>query len=144
MALKARNRKIGIAVAGGALVAGVFAASAASLGSLTASDLGTTANVVAACQTSGLGVNWGTSTYAGAGTATSTSGSTYTVSAVDLTGVLAACNGQNVKVQLADAAGAAVPNGSGTGTATTGTTSITLAGAVDTKSVEQITVTIFE
>lgn len=144
MALKARNRKIGIAVAGGALVAGVFAASAASLGTLTASDLGTTANVVAACQTSGLGVDWGTSTYAGAGTATSTSGSTYTVTTVDLTGVDAACNGQDVKIQLASAAGTPVTNGAGTGTAATGTTTVTLAGPVDTKAVEQITVTIFE
>lgn len=138
-----RNRKIGIAVAGGALVAGVFAASAASLGSLTATSLGTTANVVAACQTAGLGVNWGTSTYSGAVTATDTSGSTYTVTTLDLTGVDVACNGKALKLQLADDAGVVITNGAGTGTAATGTTTVTLAGAVDTKAVEQITVTIF-
>ncbi|MFZ1854289.1 MAG: hypothetical protein WAU06_05175 [Candidatus Nanopelagicales bacterium] len=138
-----RNRKIGIAVAGGALVAGVFAASAASLGTLSATSLGTTANVVAACQTAGLGVNWGTSTYTGTGTATSTSGSTFTVATMNLTGVAAPCSGLAYKVQLADAAGTPIVGGTGTGVAATGTTTVTLAGPVDTKKIEQVTVTIY-
>ncbi len=138
-----RNRKIGIAVAGGALVAGVFAASAASLGTLTATSLGTTASVVAACDTDGIGVNWGTSTYSGAGTATSTSGSTYNITTLDLTGVAAGCVGKTVKVQLADSAGAVITNGAGTAVGATPTITVTLSGAVDTKAVQQITVTIF-
>ncbi len=138
-----RNRKIGIAVAGGALVAGVFAASAASLGTLTATSLGTTANVVAACQTSLLGVNWGTSTYTGAGTATSTSGSTFNVSAITLTGVAAPCIGKSLKVVVADASGASLATETGLPTAASPTTSVTLSTAVDTKKIEQITVTIY-
>ena len=139
-----RNRKIGIAVAGGALVAGVFAASAASLGTLTTTNLGTTAAVVAACDTDGIGVTWGGSSYLGVATGvtppSSTAGSTYNLTTLTLTGVDAACNTQNYKVTLAGA------NGTAIATATPGVVAVAPAGvvvtfpsAVDTKAIEQIT-----
>ncbi|MGV1037752.1 MAG: hypothetical protein ACOYD0_12115 [Candidatus Nanopelagicales bacterium] len=138
-----RNRKIGIAVAGGALVAGVFAASAASLGPMTATSLGTTATVVATCQTTGLGVNWGTSVYAGAGTATDTTGSTFNVPTLTLTGVAAPCVGKSLKVVVADAAGLSLATETGPTVAVSPTTTVTLSTAVDTKKVYQVTVTIY-
>ncbi len=138
-----RNRKIGIAVASGALVAGVFAASAASLGPLTSTSLGTTANVVAACQTTGLGVNWGGSVYAGSGTATDTSGSTFNAPTLTLTGVAAPCVGKSIKVVVADAAGVSLATETGSPVGVSPSTSVNLSPAVDTKKVYQVTVTIY-
>ena len=141
-----RNRKIGIAVAGGALVAGVFAASAASLGTLTATNLGTTAGVVAACDTDGIGVNWGASSYLGVATGvtppSATAGSTYELTQLTLTGIAAGCNTQNYKVTLAGASGAAIATAT-PGTITGTSQLITFPTAVDTKAIEQITVTIY-
>ena len=106
-------------------------------------------NVVAACQSSGLGVTWsnGPGTYAGAGTATSTSGSTFTQDSLTISGVDANCNGKNMKVVLANSAGTAVAT-SNVVTAATGTTVVSntdwaSGSPFDTKSVSQVTVTIY-
>lgn len=138
-----RNRKIGVAVAGGALLAGVFAASAASLGSLTVESLGTTANVVAACQSSGLTAgSWNTGglAYNGAGTATDTSGSTYDSTGFVLGGI-AGCASKPYKVTVADAAGASLQEV--TGTLGAGPTQTITYPATDSKKISQVTITIY-
>lgn len=52
-----RRRKIGVAIAVASIMAGVLAASAASLGSLSVRNLGATNSIVAPCQSSGLSLN---------------------------------------------------------------------------------------
>lgn len=146
---KSVRNKVLLATGAGVAATGAIAASAASLGTITPQSLGTTANVVAACQSSGLGVTWsnGPGTYAGAGTATSTSGSTFTQDSLTISGVDANCNGKNMKVVLANSAGTAVAT-SNVVTAATGTTVVSntdwaSGSPFDTKSVSQVTVTIY-
>lgn len=137
-----RNRKIGIAVAGGALVAGVFAASAASLGTLTVSNLGTTAEVVAACQNGGLTITtWTPQTYQAAATATPTTGSTYLTGGATLGGLSAACQSKPYKLTVAKADGTSLAESTGsTPAAPSGPITFT---AVDSKLIEQVTLTIY-
>lgn len=61
MANKDMKKRAGIAVAAGVVVAGALGASAATLGSLNASNLGSAQAVVAACQEDGkvIDVTWG-------------------------------------------------------------------------------------
>ena len=143
-----RNRKIGIAIAGGACVAGVFAASAASLGTLTVQSLGTTANVVAACN-GGAGATvsgWNALNYAGISTAvtspTSTQGSTYNNTGLSFSSGSATCSGKAYKLQLADSLGATVA-AEVTGTVGAGGSGVITYAAVDSKKIEQVTITIY-
>lgn len=141
--LSRRSRAL-TAVGAGCVAAGVLAASAASLGTLTVSTLGTTANVVAACQTDdALALtSWG-STYSGASTATASTGSSFNVNSVVLTGVAAGCQGKSFKFVLATSTGASLTETSGT--VTTGSyQTITIAGTVDSKVVDQATLTIYQ
>ena len=143
-----RNRKIGIAIAGGAIVAGVFAASAASLGTLTVDSLGTTAAVVAACN-NGAGANitgWTALNYSGVATGatspTSTQGSTYLNTGLSYSTNSATCAGKSFKLALADSTGATLaPEVTGT-VGAGGSGAVTYAG-VDSKKIEQVTLTVY-
>lgn len=57
MANKNMKKRAGIAVAAGVVVAGALGASAASLGVLNASNLGSASTTVAACQQAGVPIN---------------------------------------------------------------------------------------
>ncbi len=86
------RRKIGIALLGGVLAAGLAGASAATLGGLTGAGLGADDAIVASCDSDGIATAYTTSYNATA--------QTYQVTAVNFTGVNAACNGKAASVSL--------------------------------------------
>ncbi len=143
--LSRRSRAL-TAVGAGCVAAGVLAASAASLGTLNVNDLGTTSNVVQACQSDGaLTLKSWASTYSGSSSATSATGSSFFVNSVVLTGIAGTCVDQSFKLVLADAAGLAITEKAGTITNGASYQSITFpSGAVDSKNVYQATLTIYE
>lgn len=86
------KKRIFIAIVGGLLGMGVVGASAATLGGLTGGGLGAEDQVVAACDGDGI-----TATYT---TSYSATAQTYQVTAVNFSGVNAACNGKAASVSL--------------------------------------------
>ncbi len=99
-----------IAVLAGVSIAGIVGASAASLGGLSSTGLGADNSVVAACDTDGISIAYTT--------AYSATAQEYQVTAVNFTGVNAACT--------AKAASVSVRNGT-TNLNTTSAASITVA-----------------
>ena len=75
-------------------------ASAAGLGGLTGTSLGADTTVVASCDTDGIAVAYTTSY--------NVASSQYVVSAVNLTGVNAACNAKAANLTLSDISGASI------------------------------------
>lgn len=132
----------GIGFVAGLAVASIGVGAAATLTPLTPRNLGTTAAVVAACDSS-IGVSWddGATSPVFAGNAT-VANSTFNVSTVKLTGVDAACNGQNFKVVAAASTGTQLQVASGTISGAP-TVSITIP-AQSSKTIEQIVVTIYQ
>lgn len=124
-------RNKGLAVLAGVGVAGLVGAAAASL-DLTSSSLGADANVVASCDTDGIDVNWGTGFNSLA--------QRFDLQSVELTGVAAACNGLDLEIVITDAADATIATFSGS--ATSVTTTASLASPVDAEAVEGIAVVI--
>ena len=136
--------QIGVGVCAGLLLGGMVTASAAQLGTLTAQSLGTSATVVAACDTDGIDASWDSSSPTSPvflGNAAPAS-STYTVSRLILTGIAGGCNTQNYKVAIAGTTGTALQTFTGTISGTTLT--LTVAPVLDSKNVGQIIVLIYE
>ncbi len=107
-----KKSRVLMAVLGGLLAAGLIGASAATLGGLTGGGLGADDQIVASCDTDGI-----TTSYTTAYNATA---QTYQVTAVNFSGVNAACNAKAASVSLR------------TGTTNLGTTnvaSITVTGS---------------
>lgn len=143
--LSRRGRAL-TAVGAGCVAAGVLAASAASLGELTVNDLGTTSNVVASCQTTGLSLTGWAPGYSGVAavtTPTSNTGSSYWVETPILTGISSLCESQSFKFVLASSTGAALTEISGS-IGAAASQNLTLDGKVDSKSIYQATLTIYE
>mgnify|MGYP003542207028 CR=1 FL=1 len=86
-----------IAITAGLAVTGGVFASAASLGGVTSTNLGSSATVVASCDTDGVALAYTTAFDAPSGT--------YRVSAVTVSGIAAACSGQQIEVALRNSAG---------------------------------------
>ncbi|MFN8125716.1 MAG: hypothetical protein U0R64_04320 [Candidatus Nanopelagicales bacterium] len=137
-----RRRRIKwIAIAGGLATVAVVGASAATLGTLTPQTLGASTAVVAACQSSGLGVSWG-----GIGYATTP---IHTVSSGTVTGIAAGCitnPGKSYRVDVSTGAAASLANATGT-FPTTGappqTSAFTLSTAVSAASITQVTLVVY-
>ena len=83
-------------IAGLAIAGGVFA-SAASLGGVSSANVGTSATVVASCDTDGVKLDYGTAYDASTGQ--------YHVNEVKVDGIGDACKGQNIEVSLKNADG---------------------------------------
>ena len=86
------SKRAAIALLGGVSIAGIAGASAATLGTLTSTSLGSGDSVVAACDTNGMGITYST--------AYSASAQKYQVTAVNFTGVDPACNAKAASVSL--------------------------------------------
>ena len=123
-------RNKGLAVLAGVGVAGLVGAAAASL-NLTNDSLGADADVVASCDTDGINVEWTTAYDATA--------QAYEVSDVVLTGVAAACDGLDVEISVTDGTTVLATE---SGTAATGTTTVSLLTAIDASLVDGIDVVI--
>ena len=87
-----KRKKVFVAVMGGVLSMGLVGASAATLGTLSGAGLGADDQVVAGCDTDGITVGYTT--------AYSAAAQTYQVTAVNFTGVNAACNAKAASVSL--------------------------------------------
>ena len=114
---------------------GVATAGAATLGTVTPTSLGASTAVVAACQSSGLGVNWGTPTY-------SSTGPSYTVAGGTITGVLAACYTKSYRIDVSTGAAASLANATGT-LASAATTNFTLSAATDAANITQVSLIVY-
>lgn len=94
---RARTRRTLAATTAAIAASGLVAASAASLGGINANDLGADVGTVASCDTDGVNVAWAPApSYSVPATAN------YAVSGLDVTGINTACNGQNIKVTIAN------------------------------------------
>jgi len=105
-----------IAVIAGLLVFGGVIASATSLGGVTSKALGSSASVVASCDTDGVTLGYTTAFDATTGA--------YRVSAVTVGGIAPSCNGQNIQVSLRNTGGTLSAS---TATTAVASTSATLA-----------------
>lgn len=119
------NKKA-LAAIGGLAAFGILTASAASLGGLTSSSLGADQTVVASCDTNGIQLTY-TNSYVAAT-------NSYSTTAVTLAGVDPTCATKSFRLSLSNGT---VSLGETTGTiqAGGGTQAVTLAAAVDAKSV---------
>jgi hypothetical protein len=122
-----------IAIIAGLLVFGGVLASASSLGGVTSKALGSSTSVVGSCDTDGVNLAYTTAFDAATGT--------YRVSAVVISGIAAACSGQNIAVSLKNTAGTS--SVSTTPTAVTGTSqTISISPTYDAAAVDNATVLI--
>ncbi len=121
MKLKFKGSRLAIAAVG---IAAFGAASAASLGGLTSTSVGSNDTVVAACDTDGVSIAYTTSYSATA--------SQYQVTAVTLSGIAATCANQTAAVTVKGAGGTALASGSLTVTGTSA--AITLSAPVSAQS----------
>jgi hypothetical protein len=115
-----------------AVVGGTFAF-AASLGGVTTGTVGDSATVVASCDTDGVTTSFSSPAW--------DSGlKRYTVSTLNVTGINAACNTDNIKVTLTDSGGASL--GEATGVVASGAASLTFSPGIVSQSVQGIEVVI--
>ena len=90
------KRTIVAGIAGLAIAGGVFA-SAASLGGVSSANLGSSATVVASCDTDGVKLDYSTAYDASTGA--------YHVNEIKLDGIADTCKGQSIEVSLKNADG---------------------------------------
>jgi spore coat protein U-like protein len=88
-----------IAITAGLAVTGGVFASAASLGGVTSTNLGSSATVVASCDTDGVSVDYDTAYDAASGT--------YLLTSVTVDGIDASCKGEKIEVSLKNSDGKA-------------------------------------
>lgn len=127
-----RRKRMLFAVVCGVSAFGIVGASAASLGGITGTGLGADVGVIASCDTDGVAVDF-VNGY------DPTTGS-YQTTAVNVTSINAACNGDAISLTLKDAADASL--GTGSSTVAGGTATITLGGPADSSAVTGVAVVI--
>jgi hypothetical protein len=124
------NKKLALGIAAGVSAFAAVTASASSLGGINTEQLGTSADVVASCDTDGVTVEYTTAFSNGA----------YRVTAVDLSDIDEACEGQNLTVTLFDGPNASLAEKSGAVGGATQT--LTLGTPVDAEDVNGVAVVI--
>ncbi|MBI4883663.1 MAG: hypothetical protein HY826_06355 [Actinobacteria bacterium] len=123
-----------IAVLVGVSVAGIAGASAASLGGLTAGSLGSDDSVIASCDTDGITIGYTT--------AYDATNQEYRTSAVNFSGVNAACNGKAASVSLRNGTTALSTATSASITVTAGAFTLTLSSPITSESVDGVSLVI--
>lgn len=123
-----------IAVLAGVSIAGIVGASAATLGGLSSTGLGADNSVVAACDTDGISIAYTT--------AYSATAQEYQVTAVNFTGVNAACTTKAASVSVRNGTTNLGTTNAASITVTAGAFSITLASAVPAASVNGVSLII--
>jgi len=123
-----------IAMLVGLSIAGVVGASAATLGGLTSTGVGSDNSVVAACDTDGIAIAYTT--------AYSATAQAYQVSAVNFSGVNAACNAKAASVSLRNGTTGLATANVASITVTAGAFSITLTSPVAAASVNGVSLLI--
>ncbi len=115
-----------------AIIVGVSVASAASLGGLSAQQLGANTAVVAACDGDGVTLTYTTAYNGAAGR--------YDVTSATVSGIAAACVGQQLSITLADSTFAAL--GSGSATVSGASQTVTFTPSIDAEAVTRAAVVI--
>lgn len=123
-----------IAILGGLSIAGVVGASAASLGGLNSTGLGSDNSVVAACDTDGISIAYTTSYNATA--------QEYQVTAVNFSGVNAACNAKAASVSVRNGTTNLGTTNAASITVSSGAFSITLGSPVTAASIDGVSLII--
>jgi hypothetical protein len=119
------NKKV-VAAFGGLAAFGILTASAASLGGLTSSSLGADQTVVASCDSTGINMSYTT--------AYDAPSNSYKTTAVTISNVDPSCATKAYKLTMSDGS-ASLNETSGTVTLTSGSQTIALSAAVDSKAV---------
>ncbi len=127
-----RRKRMIFAVVCGVSAFGIVGASAASLGGITGTGLGADVGVVASCDTDGVAVDFVNGYDPTTGT--------YRTTAVNVTAINAACNGDAISLTLKDAADASL--GGGSSTVAGGTATITLGTAASSSAVTGVAIVI--
>jgi len=135
-----KNRVV-LAIGAGVVATSAVAVSAAGLGTLSASGVGTSTAAVSGCQDASLTVTWPTPAYSADGGAGGVP--TYTVSSVDLGGIIGTCQGKPYKLTVAKADGTSIQEKAGTTTDESATTTVTLNAAADSAQIGTVTLTIY-
>jgi hypothetical protein len=100
-------KRIVIALVAGLAVFGSTFAFAAGLGSVSTGSLGAGAAIVAACDTDGVTLAYGSPVW-------NATAKRYEIASVNVTAINAACNGSAIKVTAKDSTGAQLAEASGT------------------------------
>lgn len=142
---KWRSVRVLIALALGMLVSGVGVAMAASFGSSSAGRLGADNVAVAACAPS-INLQWANgSTSPVLSTAPTATSATFRVSNIFLSNLTTTCNGQPYRLAVASTVGATLtPTISGTITGAPAIMTVALPSAIDTKSIGQVVLVIYQ
>jgi len=125
-----------LAALGLAAFAGLTVASATSLSLQANHDLAAGSSVTQSCQTGTIGVAFDTPVWAPAT-------SKFTVSSTTLSAIEASCNGKNVKVVVANAAGTALATQTAVIAPTAGAQTFALGSAIPSDTVASINVVIY-
>lgn len=123
-----------IAVLVGVSIAGIAGASAASLGGLSANSLGSDDSVIASCDTDGINIAYTTAYDATA--------QEYRTSAVNFSGVNAACNSKAASVSLRNGGTLLSTASSSSITVTAGAFTLTLSSPVTSESIDGVSLVI--
>ncbi len=128
----------------GVAVGAIPIASAATLGALNSKSLGSANSVVAACDDT-IKISWqdGSTSPAYNGSATVTN-STFDVSSLAIENVDGACDGKQARMVAANGSGTALATAGGTVSLSGGAQVFPLSASVNSKNVEQVTLTIFD
>lgn len=142
--MKTPSRPVIVGFLVGVAVAAIPIASAASLGALNSDSLGSANSVVAACDDT-IKISWqdgsASPSYNGAPTV---SNSTFDVDALAIENVDNACEGKQARMVAADGSGNSLATGGGTVSLSGGSQVFPLDATVDSKDIEQVTLTIYD
>ncbi len=141
--MKFVSNKVALAIGAGVVSTGAVVGSAASLGTITPSGLGTSTAAVSGCQDGDLTVAWNVApSYSVDGGIDGVP--TYTTTGLQLGGIAAACQNKTYKLTVGGVDGASLAEQSGTSTtADSATTNITGLTAFDSALAISVTVTIY-
>ena len=132
-----RPRRTLAATTAAIAASGLVAASAASLGGIAADDLGADIGVVASCDVDGVTVDWNPAPgYNGPTNAD------YVVAGLDVGAINTACNGQNIKVTIANASNASLEES--TGVVASGAFAASFTPSVAAEDITQVSIVIYE
>lgn len=134
---RSRTRRTLAATTAAIAASGLVAASAASLGGIAADDLGADIGVVASCDVDGVDVEWTPApSYNGPTNAN------YVVAGLNVSAINTGCNGQNIKVTIANSANASLEES--VGTVSSGAYAASFTPSVAAEDITQVSIVIYE
>ncbi len=133
---RSRTRRTLAATTAAIAASGLVAASAASLGGIAADDLGADVGVVASCDVDGVVVDWNPAPNYGS------LAPNYGVAGLDVSSINTACNGQNIKVTVANSANTQLEES--TGVVALGAFAASFSPNISAEDITQVSIVIYE